>query len=128
MPILLFLFHAQWHFRRQLCVVCVDVEYGPAFGEDWPLSGSDISHLEINRESLIDILDTTELCIRLYSEEVINNRQKQFIFSKPTDAEKNEALLDIMSKFSLRQYNKTITCLMDSNQSHIANLLSGGGG
>ena|SRR6218665_395192 len=102
--------------------------YGLAFGDDWPLSENDLRRLDINRESLMDLLDTTDLCIRLFSEKVINDRQKQFISSKPTNYEKNEALLDILSKFSLRQYKKTIACMNDSNQSHIANLLSDGGG
>src|SRR6218665_2423874 len=102
--------------------------YRFSFGDDWPLTESEINRLDINRESLIDLLDTTDLCIRLFSEEVINNRQKQFIFSKPTDAEKNEALLDILTKFSIRQYRKTITCLNDSNQCHIAKIFSEGGG
>lgn len=99
-----------------------------AFGDDWPLSTTDIKRLDTNRENLIDLLDTSDLCNRLFSEKVINNRQKQFILTKPTDAEKNEALLDMPIKFSIRQYNKSIACLRDSNQSHIADLFSEGGG
>jgi len=106
----------------------VRVGYGLAFGDDWPLSESNLRKLDINRESLIDLLDTSDLCNRLYSEKVINNRQKQLILSKPTDSEKNEALLDMMTRFSLRQYKKTIVCLHDSNQSHIADLFSEEGG
>jgi len=102
--------------------------YGCEFGDDWPLNETELRGLDINRESLMDILDTTDLCVRLFSETVINDRQKQFIYSKPTNYEKNESLLDIMTKFSLRQYKKTIACIRDSNQSHIADLLSEGGG
>ena|SRR6218665_1485894 len=102
--------------------------YRFSFGDDWPLREFEINRLEINRESFLDLLDTTDLCIRLFSEMVINNRQKQFIFSKPTDCEKNEALLDMLTKFSIRQYNQTIACLNESNQRHVADLLSEGGG
>ena len=102
--------------------------YKLAFGDDWPLSKSVISRLEINYESLVDLIDTSDLCNKLFSEEVINNRQKQFILSKPTDAEKNAALLDIFTKCSLRQYKMAIDCFNCSNQGHVANILSEGGG
>lgn len=104
------------------------IEYGRAFGEDWPLCGDVIDQLDVNHESLVDYLDTTDLCNRLYSTKVINNRQKQFIFSKPTEADKNEALLDMLIKFSVGQYEKTKICLHESMQGHIAKLLSKGGG
>ena len=106
----------------------VRADYRSEFGDDWPLRESEISRLEINRQSLIDILDTTDLCIRLFSDNVINLRQKQFICSKQANYEKNEALLDILTTFSVRQYKKTIACLNDSNQSHIADIFSEGGG
>lgn len=76
----------------------------------------------------MDLLDASDLCTKLFYEKVINNRQKQSISSKPTDSDKNEELLDILTKFSLRQYNMTIACLNNCNKGHIADLLSEGGG
>lgn len=87
-----------------------------------------MSQLNVNHESLVDCLETTDLCNRLYSTGVINNRQKQFIFSKSTDAEKNEALLDMFIKFSVGRYEKTKVCLHESMQGHVAELFSKGGG
>ena len=115
-------------YRIIQCNYCYLSDYRSSFGDDWPLTDSEINRLEINRESLVDLLDTSDLCIRLFSLEVINNRQKQLIYSKPTDSEKSEALLDILTKCSSRHYKQTIACLKDSNQKHVADLLSEGGG
>lgn len=78
--------------------------------------------------TLIDCLETDDLIARLYSGHVLNKRQRDSVASKPTTSEKNETLLDIMSRYSLRHYHETIRYLYASNQPHIAEILWEGGG
>lgn len=99
-----------------------------AFREDWPLTRKEMTILETNHRSLVDLLDLTDLLGRLYSSDVINRRQMDSISSKPTSHEKNEALLDILRRRSLRDYIQTIACLRLSQQRHIAETLDKGGG
>ena len=104
------------------------LEYSDEFGEDWPLSENQISILNINHKSFVDLLELTDLLGLLYSSRVINSRQKESISSKPTSHEKNNALLGILRRRSLRDYKQAIGCLCESNQSHIAKILECGGG
>lgn len=104
------------------------LEYADTYGEEWPLTSKEMSILDTNHGSLVDLLDLTDLLSLLYSSKVINNRQKDSISSKPTLHEKSEALLQILRRRSLRDYRETVTCLHMSQQSHIAEILSIGGG
>lgn len=82
--------------------------------------------MDSNYEALVDLLDTCDLISRLYSNGVINRRHFDFISSKSTTNEKNKALLEILSRCSLRSFDKTIICLRESNQDHIAEILETG--
>jgi len=104
------------------------LEYKAEFGGDWPLGEKEVSTLDANEESLVDLLDTTDLLSRMFSTRVINRRQMEFIYSKPTSYEKNEELLGILRRSSLSNYWQTIKCLRSSNQSHIAEIFDKGGG
>lgn len=104
------------------------LEYSTEFGEDWPLTKKEISILDTNDRHLVDLLELSDLLGRLYSSDVITSRQMDSISSKPTSHGKNEALLDILRRRSLRHYRKAITCLHQSQQSHIAEILEEGGG
>jgi len=64
----------------------------------------------------------------MYSREVISKWHQEFIESKPTSHDKNEALLEIVRRLSLKAYSTLIKCLQDSNQGHIAEILEFGGG
>ena|SRR5688572_11380678 len=88
----------------------------------------EISILDTNHGSLVDLLILTDLLGLLYSSKVINRRQMDSISSKPTLHEKNNALLKILRTRSLRDYRQTIACLRDSQQSDIAKVLERGGG
>lgn len=103
-------------------------ERGPQFVENWPLTEKETSVLDSNYYALIDILDTFELINLLYSKEVINKRHRNFISSKSTPEDRNEALLEILRRCSLYSYKQTIICLRESNQNHIAEILETGGG
>ena len=98
------------------------------YGEDWPLRDSEISILTTNQESLVDLLELIDLLRLLYSSNVINKRQRESISSKQTSHEKNEALLDILRRRSIHDYNITIKQLHHTKQSHIAKLFERGGG
>src|SRR6218665_3608430 len=104
------------------------LEYSDEFGEDWPLAENQISILNINHKSFVDLLELIDLLGLLYSSEVINRRQMESISSKPTSHEENNALLGILRRRSLRDYKQTIRCLRESNQSHIAKVFECGGG
>ena len=97
-------------------------------GGDWPLTDNEISILDTNRESLVDVLDCSDLLIRLFSAQVINVRQRETISSKRKGHRKNEALLDILRRLSIADYRQVIRCLHESNQSHVAEILDNGGG
>lgn|SRR6218665_2542622 len=87
-----------------------------------------MSILDANEESLIDLLDLSILLDLLCLSKVINNRQRVFISSEPNPHRRTEALLDILRRCSLHDYRQTISCLRQSNQSHIADVFESGGG
>jgi len=104
------------------------VERKSEYGGDWPLTENEISILDTNQESLVDLVDCSELLVRLYSAQVINRRQRDAISSEPTDLKKNEVLLDILRRSSIDDYRQVVRCLHESNQSHVAKKLDEGGG
>ena len=104
------------------------LEYSDEFAEDWPLGTDEISILDTNLGSLVDVLDLTDLLSLLYSSKVINTRQKNSISSKPTSHERNHALLGILRRRSLGDYKQTIRCLRETRQGYIAEILEFGGG
>ena|SRR6218665_2454474 len=104
------------------------VEYQSEYGDDWPLTDNEISILDTNQESLVDLLDCSDLLIRLFSAQVINGRQRETIFSEPTNYRRNEILLDIIRRRSIDDYRRMVQCLHESNQSHVAEILDKGGG
>src|SRR6218665_1472197 len=96
---------------------CV-TEHCPELGDDWPLTEREISILDKNQRVLVDLLECCDLLGLLYSHDVINRRQRDFVKSKTVTHEKNDALLEILRRTSLHNYKKTIRCLHLSNQSH----------
>lgn len=102
-------------------------EYETDFGLDWPLSEEENKILDTNRESLIDTIDTSGLLIQLYSKGVVNIRQRDLIQSKPTNYKSNEVLVDIVTRLSRKSFFLFITCLRESNQSYIADILENKG-
>ena len=104
------------------------VENKKEYGNDWPLTEKQISLLDANQEILVDLVDCSELLVRLYAAQVINRRQRVTISSEPNDIKKNEILLDIIRRRSIDDYRQLIRCLHESNQSHVAELLEKGGG
>src|SRR6218665_558206 len=103
-------------------------EYKSEYGGDWPLTENEISILDTNQESLVDLVDCSELLPRLYSAQVINRRQRVTISSEPNDLKRNEVLLDILRRRSVDDYRQVVQCLHESNQSHVAEILDKGGG
>src|SRR6218665_809919 len=104
------------------------IVYISDYGGDWPLTENEISILDTNRESLVDLVDCSELLTSLYSAQVINGRQLETISSEPTNHRRNEVLLDIIRRRSIDDYRQVVRCLHESNQSHVAEILDKGGG
>ena|SRR6218665_1965573 len=104
------------------------LEYSDEFGEDWPLTDKEISILDKNRGSLVDLLELKDLLGPLFASKVINKRQTETISSKQTSHERNDILLDILRRRSLQDYHNTIKRLCESQQRHIAEILDNGGG
>lgn len=98
-------------------------DYKAAFDGCWPLRKEEIKVLDINHECLVDLIETEDLIMRMFAKGVLNVRQKDFIASKATPHEKNEALLDILRRRSLKDFLVTIACLKETNQTHIAEIL-----
>ena len=99
------------------------------FGNDWPLRKTETRLLDANQEYLTDNIDSEDgLLSKLRAEEVINNRQYEFISDKPNNYKRNEALLDIVRRFSVASFQTWIKCLADTNQRHVAETLYNGNG
>src|SRR6218665_793136 len=108
--------------KRLMC----SVERKSEYGGDWPLTENEISILDTNQESLVDIMDCSDLLGRLYSAQVINGRQLETIKSKKRNHRKNEVLLDMLRRRSVDNYKQVARCLHESNQSHVADILDKG--
>lgn len=106
----------------------VVVAYSEGYGGTWPLTDREIIILDANQESLVEILDSTEIISKLYASKFINMRQKEFISKQSYDYEKAEVLLDFLYRSSLSNYWKMITYLQDTNQKPAAKILLDGGG
>jgi len=104
------------------------IERKSEFGGDWPLTDNEISILDTNQESLVDLMDCSDLVIRLYSAQVINGRQRETISSEPTNHRRNEILLSIVRRRSIDDFRQVVRCLHETNQSHVAVILDKGGG
>lgn len=65
---------------------------------------------------------------KLLANGIINIRQKDFITARQTHYEKNEALIEILRRRGLHDFRKTIECLHETNQSHVAEIFESGGG
>jgi len=102
-------------------------EFEAEYREFWPLLENKLEKLITNRQALIDGLDLSYLSFKLYFKDVINKRQHEFILSKPTNSEKNEALLEMLRRGSIRQYYQTIESLRELNQDNILKVLKESG-
>lgn len=94
----------------------------------WPILEKHIQILDINRSSLVELIDPSELIIELFAKGVINNRHKEHIKSKKTDYKRSEALLDIVRRFSLNGFREFQQCLENTNQNHINRVFINEGG
>ena|SRR6218665_256854 len=103
-------------------------EHNLEYGETWPLTEREISILDANQGSLIDLLDLSILLDFLYSSNVISNRQRVFMSEEQKSHKRTETLLDILRRCSLHDYHQTICCLRQSNQNNIADVFESGGG
>jgi len=85
------------------------LEYKAEYGGDWPLTEKEMSSLDTNQESLVDLMDCSDLLVRLFSANVINGRQRETISSEPTNHRRNEVLLDILRKRSIDDYRSDVS-------------------
>ena len=110
------------------CFLFMMSVYKPEYDAAWPLQERETQILDDNRCNLVDIMDPCDLITRKFSKGVINYRQYTHINSLPNNTQKSEALLDILRRGSEENYWKTVLCLRESNQSHVAEILKDGGG
>ena len=102
--------------------------YNPKFGGDWPLTDRQMTTLNMNQEILLELLEMSpQLIEELYSRKVLTRRHNDFICGQFSKFKKIETFLDILRRRSFRDYKETIKCLRASNQTHIAEILEGGG-
>jgi len=106
----------------------VSTEYDGKYGEEWPLTVKEILTIDTNQNTMIELLNLSDVLGRLRSSNVINKRQEASISSESTPFKKTEVLLEILRRRSLCDYRNTISCLENSNQNRIAELLKSGGG
>jgi hypothetical protein len=94
-------------------------------GPNRPLSDKQISRLTQNHATLVELLDTKhgDLLSRLYSADCITRRQKENVESAVTRTERNNMLLDIVSRGSRSNFDKFVTCMRDSGQQQLCRLL-----
>jgi hypothetical protein len=94
-------------------------------GTSRPLSDKQISRLTQNHATLVELLDTKhgDLLSRLYSADCITRRQKESVESAVTRTERNNMLLDIVSRGSRSNFDKFVTCVRDSGQQQLCRLL-----
>lgn len=89
----------------------------------WPILDKHIKILDINRCSLVDLIDPSELMNELFAKGVINQRHREHIESKKTAYRRSEALLDIVRRFSLSKFRDFQNCLENTNQKHVNSIL-----
>lgn len=101
--------------------------YMSDFEDDWPLDRNQLHILDGNRDCLVILINpSTAFINQLLTKEVIGVGERDFVASRATDVEKNEALLDILRRTSKRIYKKAIDCLRETYQERIANILVNG--
>jgi hypothetical protein len=89
-----------------------------------PLSDEKKSRLERNYSKLVNWLDSDHgLLAEMMTADCILLRQKQFIESGTSSADRNSRLLDILRRGSESDFNKFIECLSKTGQKHVASLL-----
>jgi hypothetical protein len=96
-------------------------------GPNRPLRDKQISRLTQNHATLVELLELDtkhgDLLSRLYSADCITRRQKESVESAVTRTERNNMLLDIVSRGSRSNFDKFVTCVRDSGQQQMCRLL-----
>jgi hypothetical protein len=93
--------------------------------ENWPLYGSDTcDHINVKWSELTETLDSVNgLLDELLLAGCISREHQRSIESRETCVGKNEALLSILKRRSIRDYKGFIRCLKTSKQCQIVSLL-----
>jgi hypothetical protein len=90
-----------------------------------PLTEVQKSMLVRNRSSLVELIDTERgLIAEMYAAGCITWRQKDFIETPTSKAERNIRLLNLMEKSCQLDFNKFMKCLKATGQKHVCRLLS----
>lgn len=100
----------------------------PSCDSNRPLTDKEETTINVNQEILVELIErTSQLAQQLHFKGVVNKRQMDYICGHPGDMKKNEALLDILRKRSIRDYQETICILRMSGQDFVADILQKGG-
>lgn len=93
--------------------------------DEWPLYDSNVSALETNWTTLVDLLDTRSgLLDDLFSHGAISREQLQLVESEKTDKTCNERLLVFLQRRSLGDFRQLVKSLIYTNQISVAGLLA----
>ena len=79
--------------------------------------------LQAKRNILTEKVNPEPLVIHLYSNNVLNSKQKQDIQSKPTRISQCDALLDIIESLPDWTYYQLLDCLHATEQEHVVETL-----
>ena len=94
-----------------------------------PLSDEEVAKLEKKRPTLIKKIDMESgLTDLLWSRGAITEIHRDHIRSYRTDREKIGEMMNILIRRSYEDLNTFVNCLLETNQSHIANYITGDGG
>ena len=83
-----------------------------------------MNRIKAKKTQLIELI-TLEggLVAKLYAKHCITRFQKQSIEGAGVDDQRNDRLLEIMSRKSISDFNRFISCLQETQQGHVAAIL-----
>ena len=107
-------------FDEYLCLAIWSEENGTMR----PLDERVLNRIKTNWSTLTEFI-TLEggLVAELYANNCITKRQKQLIEAAEVDVDKNDRLLQIISRKSVANFNRFVEYLQDTQQGHVAALL-----
>jgi Caspase recruitment domain len=93
-----------------------------------PLDENRKELIRLNFATMVELIESKQLVVCMFSKNCISNRHMQAINAKLTSCEKNEQLFDILMLRSNANYKNFVECLKDTKQETLADVFDKGGG